>query len=644
MKFRIRVLLAGVVLLAAVGVLACDLTSWVGTSGTPVVVVVTATAAPATQTPFIVLVTPTPDTGRISLPPLPFLATPTPTGVGLPLLSLPSATASPVLVVASPRPPSPTRAITPSPRPTATPRPTVTPMPTPNWVLTFSDDFSNPESGLSKSGRSPYYYNQGEYIVEGTKPGSSSAVVRDAPTFSDFALGVDARIADGPDNAALGVDFRALDPGNCYTVYIDGQGRYRVGKWVGSKWQDLTDWTPSPNIKKGKATNHLGILARGSAITILANSQPLITVQDAAFPQGALGLEAWPMQGSPSIKVAFDNLLVTTVSDTSPVTLFEDDFSSTASGWGEWRATGDFSYQQGEYIAKVLVDDESIFAYYASPKVSDLSLEVDVRLIEGQGESNPGVTFRFQDPANFYRFSVNANGAYRLNKQEDGEYQEIGPGGWTASPAIKTGTATNHLKVVAVGPQISVYANGERLTTVTDDTFDKGNFGFIAGRDTGPVTVAFDNLRLYTPAGTVPTVAPPPTAVPPTAAPSVPAGLAPGVYVNSVRVEPADLHNGQYPTFYVTFVNSTSGTLYYKWFVKLYEPDKRNSFGETTKVDSTLPAGTAQVASAANWRAPGTSPCRPFIARIFYQAPDGTILEFPKPGGDNFWFYFSVCG
>lgn len=137
------------------------------------------------------------------------------------------------------------------------------------------------------------------------------------------------------------------------------------------------------------------------------------------------------------------------------------------------------------------------------------------------------------------------------------------------------------------------------------------------------------------------TVLRPATAPPSQTAP--PQGVPPGMYATGLQVDPPQPKDGDYPTFKVTFLNNLGQTVYYNWYVKLYEPDKRNSFGETAKLNSTFPPGTTSLRSQANWKAPGAQPCRPFIARVFYQAPDGTIVEFPKPGGDPVQTYFTVC-
>ncbi len=117
----------------------------------------------------------------------------------------------------------------------------------------------------------------------------------------------------------------------------------------------------------------------------------------------------------------------------------------------------------------------------------------------------------------------------------------------------------------------------------------------------------------------------------------------PGLYVSSVQVDPPEPKDRQTPTFKVTFLNTFEQPINVRWFVKIYEPEGKQSFGETAKLDSSVPVGTTTIDAVANWRAVGGNPCRQFIARIFSETADKTVLEFPKPGGDSVHLYFSVC-
>lgn len=138
------------------------------------------------------------------------------------------------------------------------------------------------------------------------------------------------------------------------------------------------------------------------------------------------------------------------------------------------------------------------------------------------------------------------------------------------------------------------------------------------------------------------------TPVPPTATPVVPTATStpqypPGLYVAEIQVDPPEPKDRQVPTFKVTFLNTFEQPVNIRWFVKIYEPEGKQSFGETAKLESSMPVGTTTIDAPANWRAVGADPCRQFIARVFTEAADKSILEFPKPGGDSFHLYFSVC-
>ncbi len=132
--------------------------------------------------------------------------------------------------------------------------------------------------------------------------------------------------------------------------------------------------------------------------------------------------------------------------------------------------------------------------------------------------------------------------------------------------------------------------------------------------------------------------------VPPTVTRAVPtATLWPGLFVAGVEVDPPQPKDRQSPTFKVTFLNTLGQTVQYRWFVKIFRPEEKQSFGETAKVNSDIPPGTTVLSAVPNWKGAAGDPCNAFVARVFYQAPDNTILEFPKPGGDTVSLYFAVC-
>ncbi len=133
-----------------------------------------------------------------------------------------------------------------------------------------------------------------------------------------------------------------------------------------------------------------------------------------------------------------------------------------------------------------------------------------------------------------------------------------------------------------------------------------------------------------------------PTATRPAASPTIAAP--PGIYAVSIRLDPASPKVNQFVTFYVTFLNNVGETKRFRWFVKIYRPDERNSFGETAKKDDDFPVGRIELQSQSNWRVGGFADCQPFFARAFWYDADTTLVtEFLKTDGQSVNTGFSVC-
>ncbi len=153
-------------------------------------------------------------------------------------------------------------------------------------------------------------------------------------------------------------------------------------------------------------------------------------------------------------------------------------------------------------------------------------------------------------------------------------------------------------------------------------------------------TVPLEPLPTGTPVAAQ-TVAPNPTSVSMLPTPTQVAlaeqpNIASGVFATKIRLDPPQPKSGpDYVAFYVTFQNTTSKTLQYKWAVKIYRPDDSlHSFGETAVQTSNISPGTTEIASIANWRTNPIS-CEPFIARVFWINTDLSAdpFEFKKPDG-----------
>jgi pSer/pThr/pTyr-binding forkhead associated (FHA) protein len=178
--------------------------------------------------------------------------------------------------------------------------------------------------------------------------------------------------------------------------------------------------------------------------------------------------------------------------------IYQDDFGDSSSGWDDaFDAYTTKQYGNNRY--QIEVTTSNLVAWgLANRDVADFEVEVEAKLEDGEDSNGYGLLFRFQDRENFYRFDISGDGYYLLSKFVKGEWITIVD--WTESPFINKGKADNLLKVSAIGPTITVSANGQQLTSVQDDSLSHGNFGFFAGTFSEPhAWVSFDNLKLWTP-------------------------------------------------------------------------------------------------------------------------------------------------
>jgi len=137
------------------------------------------------------------------------------------------------------------------------------------------------------------------------------------------------------------------------------------------------------------------------------------------------------------------------------------------------------------------------------------------------------------------------------------------------------------------------------------------------------------------PGAPVATATRPPTRPPATATTiAAPPGF---VFATTIRVDPKDPKRGQTVKFYVTFLNTMTAAQSYRWRIRIFPPDNmKNSKGDTAPVDTTLPVGLSEFASADNWTIRGPGDCEPYFARVFWiDLGSRQETEFVKPDGSG---------
>ena len=178
--------------------------------------------------------------------------------------------------------------------------------------------------------------------------------------------------------------------------------------------------------------------------------------------------------------------------------LYSDDFSSSKSGWYT-SSTGDFIalYKNGIYHLTEV--SPNVWGRAFSPErlnFSDFILEIEATKEAGPDDNAFGVIARKIDSSNYYAFILSSDGYYQVAKLQNNSWAYVSD--WAKSSAIKTGNATNLIKVVCNGDKQSFYANGVKLTDYSDSSFAYGQLGLYTGTQSeGNVTIGFDNLKVW---------------------------------------------------------------------------------------------------------------------------------------------------
>lgn len=202
--------------------------------------------------------------------------------------------------------PLPTR----TPLPSDTPTPTWTPLPTtpaptdtPTQVsLDPRDNLGTPDfiDNFSSLSNWPVYNDEhvtmqkvdGGLAMTALKADKYEAWMVSWPVLTDFYLEVTATTGKCSGLDRYGLLARAgVDARSGYLFGFTCDGRFSLRIWDGQKFTMLQEWKASPLINAGsEQKNRLGFWARGSKITLYANGQPLIEVEDSTFASGAFGL------------------------------------------------------------------------------------------------------------------------------------------------------------------------------------------------------------------------------------------------------------------------------------------------------------------------------------------------------------------
>jgi hypothetical protein len=233
------------------------------------------------------------------------------------------------------------------------------------------------------------------------------------------------------------------------------------------------------------------IVADGPRLSGYLDGILMFDVEDSSHVTGRVALFCWTMEG-----VRFERFRVYPVSLASGYELDEDFVVLRNFRWSyedDGTAAGPqaFTVEGGALVrvapsaerpaATVAVAGEAEWRDYRASTVLRSSTQGDVGLIVRRGS------------AGYYRFTVNTNDTLRLVRVDGGGETEL----WSGSATIGTNRDLA-LTADCVGARITLYLNGDRLTTVVDPGGpEQGGIGLYAGNTSG---VRFVMARVGLPA------------------------------------------------------------------------------------------------------------------------------------------------
>ncbi len=182
--------------------------------------------------------------------------------------------------------------------------------------------------------------------------------------------------------------------------------------------------------------------------------------------------------------------------------IFEDDFSDSNSGWPiEADSDKAASYDgSGQYLITATKPRQDVWAPYPGDDLSDVRVEVDASKSFGPEDNSFGIVCRFVDNDNFYFLVVSSDGYQAIGKYQAGQFSYLSAEQMEQTSGINPGTAVNHIRADCVGSTLTLYVNGQQVSSVTDGSFPIGEVGLIVGTFDEPnVGVLFDNFVVTRP-------------------------------------------------------------------------------------------------------------------------------------------------
>jgi eukaryotic-like serine/threonine-protein kinase len=244
--------------------------------------------------------------------------------------------------------------------------------------------------------------------------------------------------------------------------------------------------------------NKVGIIVGGLLLLILVGAGVFAIVSHT-------GSTNQTAKASPTTQATTHTVITPTSSNTEPnpyppdsgTLALNDPLSDNSKGYA-WEEGQPYSgttcaFTGGAY--DVSITQQGIAPCTAtSTDFSNFAFQVQMTLIKGAAG---GIIFRINGPKYYYCY-IHQDGSYGCSLYVDAtSTPKVLVSG--SSSAIKTGLKqSNLIAVVANSNNIKLYANGQLITSISDNSYSHGAIGLVAEDDSSPAEAVFSNAKVWT--------------------------------------------------------------------------------------------------------------------------------------------------
>ena len=184
--------------------------------------------------------------------------------------------------------------------------------------------------------------------------------------------------------------------------------------------------------------------------------------------------------------------------------LGEPDFIDTFENDDNWSLYTDdhVSFEiDDDQLVMTAFDPENWDGWTVSwPEIKNFYLEMTTNTGDCSGMDRYGLVARATktgDGYETYAFGFTCDGRYSLRKWDGERYVTVFD--WAAGESINEGSnQANRMGLLADGERLSLYANGHKLVTIQDDSYEQGKFGvFVGSANTPDFTVLVDEIAYW---------------------------------------------------------------------------------------------------------------------------------------------------